>query len=148
MTYLIQPIEQHTFKPKSVELIFQAAWPTVDAAGIPVTFTCPIDDKGEHLIARLYISEGDGNVDGPIGYNWVRIRIIHPRYEILMVEYWVCTTNGSINIDSELTDEKCSPDSLTVKTWKLVGFLDDVVMPAIDRHLVAGRSSSPLGATT
>ena len=140
MTYLRKPNELRCLKPAAIRLVF-GVMPEETADYSPLTFTFPFDERGEHLVGRLFIYHG-GRFD-PLGGTWVRIQIMHPRYELLLAEFWIRKNDGLIIINSEFANKFLYRGRRDVNAKDPVSFLDEVVVPAIESSLAAKQEICP-----
>jgi hypothetical protein len=104
-------------------------------------FTCAIDSGGEHLECEVdydgeFSPQREDNESGSLE-DWACIRVLHPRYLLDMARFWVRMEDGLLNIDPELkADIFQAPEFLTER---LIAFLDEVLMPAIESRICEGN---------
>ena len=140
-TIILEKPEKTFLKPCDLALIKAAMAEDVPNCGI---FTCAIDKGGEHLECEVqYDSEflpEDEEKDWENGTStdWVRISVLHPRYQLYMANIMVYMEDGLLNIDEELkADVFHFPEMISEK---LIAFLDAILLPAIKHRLDAGNA--------
>jgi hypothetical protein len=106
-------------------------------------FKCAIDKGGEHLECEVdydsdFFPEGEEYESKD---EWVRIRVLHPRYLLNMANIMVRMGDGLLNIDEELKGDTFQDPKMISE--KLIAFLSAILMPAIKTRVHAGKNPTP-----